>query len=193
MRHFSSFAATPECPNVGTAPAGVIQSAAPTEAANTAAKSHAHEATKLREQPPSLIWTASSNGEPPSSSGCLTAIPLPTKLWYKSRNPCAWVCVWCVCVYRVKCHCRNYYPSSPQYRLFLISRNLCIESTLGDIWHFLVYAYIYVGSLEFMEAVLKKKKSHRQHRISLKKVLSKLIWSLLLPSMRIWNGSILLG
>lgn len=87
MRHFSSFAATPECPNVGTAPAGVIQSAAPTEAANTAAKSHAHEATKLREQPPSLIWTVSSNGEPPSSSGCLTAIPLPTKLWYKSRNP----------------------------------------------------------------------------------------------------------
>lgn len=87
MKNFSSFAATPECPNVGPAPAGVVQPTAPTEAANTTAKSHAHEATKLWEQPPSLIWTASSNGEPPSSSGCSAAIPLPTKLWYKSRNP----------------------------------------------------------------------------------------------------------
>lgn len=83
---FLSFVATPECPNVGPAPAGVIQSTAPTEAANTAAESHAHEAAKLWEQPPSLVWTASSNGEPPSSSGCSAAIPLPTKLWYKSRN-----------------------------------------------------------------------------------------------------------
>lgn len=79
--------ATPECSDVGTAPTGAVQSAASTEANYPAAKSHAHEAPKLWEQHPSFIRTPSSNGEPPSSSGCSTAVPLPTKLWYKSRNP----------------------------------------------------------------------------------------------------------